>query len=240
MILILLIPHLSEYFRQAGPPIFYKMAYYAHIVVFNDIYKGEYMRTTTGQAATLTDAKLNQLLKLLSIGNHSERNQAIMAFSHYLALRAKELASLLVTDVIDGNGNIRDTLRLKASYTKGNKHRDLPVTNSKLRKILKLWITYRQKTDGILFNHNAPLFKSQKGDKFSANSMCIMINNLYKNNGFDGCTSHTGRRSAITKLVNKGISINKVKVIAGHASISTTIRYVDTDPIELGEIMKAL
>ena len=198
------------------------------------------MRTTTGQAATLTDTKLNQLLKLVSIGNHGERNQTIMAFSHFLALRSKELASLRISDVIDDEGNLRDVLRLKANYTKGNKHRDLPLTHIKLRKILKGWIDYRQKTDGALFNHNAPLFKSQKGDKFQANTMTRMINNLYRNNGFDGCTSHTGRRSAITKLVNKGISINKVKVIAGHASISTTIRYVDTNPIELGEIMKAL
>ena len=67
-----------------------------------------------------------------------------------------------------------------------------------------------------------------------------MINNLYRVNGFDGCTSHSGRRSLITKLVNKGISINKVKVIAGHNNIQTTMRYVNTDPIELGEIMKAL
>ena len=198
------------------------------------------MRTTTGQAATITDSKLNQLLKLVSIGKHGERNQTIMALSHYLALRSKELASLRISDVMDDKGNLREVLRLKANYTKGNKHRDLPLTHMKLRKILKEWISYRQNTDDILFNHNASLFKSQKGDKFQANTMTRMINNLYKNNGFDGCTSHTGRRSAITKLVNKGISINKVKVIAGHSSVSTTIRYVDTDPIELGEIMKAL
>ena len=67
-----------------------------------------------------------------------------------------------------------------------------------------------------------------------------MLNNLYKDNGFDGCTSHTGRLSAITKLVNKGISLNKVKIIAGHNNIQTTMRYVDTNPDELGEIMKAL
>lgn len=198
------------------------------------------MRTTTGQAATLTDTKLNQLLKLISIGNNSERNQTVMAFSHYLALRAKEIASLRISDVVDDHGNIRDTLRLKASYTKGNKHRNLPVTHPKLRKILESWINYRIETDGRLFASNAPLFKSQKGDAFSANTMTRMLNNLYKDNGFDGCTSHTGRRSAITKLVNKGISLNKVKVIAGHNNIQTTMRYVDTNPDELGEIMKAL
>lgn len=112
-------------------------------------FRGNLMRTTTGQAGTLTDNKLNQLLKLVSIGNHGERNHTIMAFSHYLALRAKELASLRISDVIDDKGNLRDTLRLKASYTKGNKHRNLPITHPKLRKTLEAWITYRKDTDGI-------------------------------------------------------------------------------------------
>lgn len=198
------------------------------------------MRNTTGQAETLTDLKLNQLLRLVLIGNHGERNTAILAFSHYLALRAKELASLRINDVIDEHSAIRDILRLKASYTKGNKHRNLPLINPKLRKILQEWIANRQLTDGSLFNHSAPLFKSQKGNRFTANTMARMINHLYKDNGFDGCTSHTGRRSAITKLVNKGISINKVQIIAGHSNIQTTMRYVDTNPIELGEILKFL
>jgi len=198
------------------------------------------MRTTTGQAATLTDTKLNQLLKLVSISNHGKRNETILALSHYLALRAKELASVRVADVMDADGRVSDVLRLQASYTKGEKHRDLPLTNPRIRKILQEWISCRQKTDGALFNRNAPLFKSQKGLAFSANTMARMINNLYRVNGFVGCTSHTGRRSAITKLVNKGISLNKVKIIAGHNNIQTTMRYVDTNPDELGEIMKAL
>jgi integrase/recombinase XerD len=198
------------------------------------------MRTTTGQAATLSDIKLNQLLKLLSIGNNGKRNETILALSHYCALRAKEVAALRISDVVDKQGKLQDVLRLQACYTKGNKHRDLPLTNTKLRKHLQEWIRYRQNTDGTLFNHKAPLFKSQKGLGFSANSMARMINNLYKDNGFEGCTSHTGRRSLITKLVNKGISLNKVKIIAGHNNIQTTMRYVDTNPDELGAILKAV
>ena len=198
------------------------------------------MRTTTGQAATLTDSQLNQLFKRISVGNHAKRNETIIALSHYLALRAKELASLRISDVLDNNGKICTVLRLQACYTKGNKHRDVPISNTKLRKVLQEWISYRQKIDGALFNTDAALFRSQKGLKFTANSMTRMINLLYKNNGYENCSSHTGRRSAITKLVNKGISLNKVKIIAGHNNIQTTLRYVDTNPIELGEIMKAL
>jgi integrase/recombinase XerD len=198
------------------------------------------MRNTTGQAATISDNKLKQLFKLVSIGNHAKRNETIMALSHFLGLRSKELAALHVFDVIDANGNLCDVLRLQACYTKGNKHRDIPISNPKLRKILQGWISYRQKTDGTLFNRNSPLFRSQKGLAFSANSMTRMINNLYKNHGFEGCSSHTGRRSMITKLANKSIALHKIKILAGHSNIQTTLGYIDSNPDELGEIMKAL
>jgi len=58
------------------------------------------MRNTSGQAATISDTKLNQFFRLLSIGNHPQRNQAIIALSHYLALRAKEIACLRIHDII--------------------------------------------------------------------------------------------------------------------------------------------
>ena len=67
------------------------------------------MRTNSGQAATISDTKLNQFFKLLSIGNHPERNQAIIALSHYLALRAKEISCLRIHDILDAQGNILAT-----------------------------------------------------------------------------------------------------------------------------------
>jgi integrase/recombinase XerD len=89
-------------------------------------------------------------------------------------------------------------------------------------------------------NLNDPLFKSQKGFHFSANSMRILIRNIFKKGGseFDGCSSHSGRRTLITKVVNSGVSLNKVKEIAGHSSISTTLEYVDTNPNDLSVIMR--
>jgi len=198
------------------------------------------MRTKTGKAATISDTKLNQLFKLISVGNHAKRNQTIIALSHYLALRAKEMAALRISDITDAQGSLHSVLRLQAAYTKGNKHRDLPLTNLRLRKYLQGWIEYRQEIDGTVFNSDAPLFRSQKGLAFTANSMARMINNLYKANGFAGCSSHSGRRSVITKLANKGVSLHKIKILAGHANVQTTLSYIDTNPDELAEIMKVL
>ena len=42
-----------------------------------------------------------------------------------------------------------------------------------------------------------------------------------------GATSHSGRRSFITELAAKGISVRVLAELAGHQSIATTQRYID-------------
>lgn len=192
-------------------------------------------RNSTGKANTLSDLQFKKLIKLISIGNNAERNTTILYFSYYLGLRAKEISNIKIKDVSG-----KDILKLQASYTKGNKHRDIPLSNKTIQKVITLYIEYMKNSRGMLFNENNSLFCSQKGGKFSANAMVRLINNLYKDNGYDGCSSHSGRRSMITNLVNAGISINKVKTLAGHSNIQTTMEYVDTNMDDLSKVMAML
>ena len=56
---------------------------------------------------------------------------------------------------------------------------------------------------------------------------------LYRELGFEGCTSHSGRRTFITnaaRLVFKaGGSLRDVQQLAGHRSIEDTQAYIDGD-----------
>ena len=49
--------------------------------------------------------------------------------------------------------------------------------------------------------------------------------------GFNGCSSHSGRRGFITNAARKigtvGGSLRDVQLLAGHASLSTTQRYIE-------------
>jgi integrase/recombinase XerD len=51
----------------------------------------------------------------------------------------------------------------------------------------------------------------------------------------DGATSHSGRRTFITKLADKGVGVRVLMALAGHKSIATTQRYIEFNPT----IMKA-
>lgn len=205
---------------------------------FSDIHE-VLMRTKTGPAKILTTSEFRQLIKVVSASNHGLRNATILILSHYLGLRASEIAALKIEDVSDINCRIKSELSLIASYTKGNVHRDISLQHTKVRSSLEVWIKFRKEDDNI-FSLKSPLFASQKGGAFSANSMVRMINNLYQNSGLQGCSSHTGRRTMITKLATKGIDINSIRVIAGHQSITTTQRYIDHNPNKIAEIMKSL
>ncbi len=189
------------------------------------------------QAQTLSKLELQKVLNIIESGRNGLRNKTIILLTHYLALRAKEIASIKIDDVLDDNGNIKPVLQLKASYTKGEKHRDIPLSNTKVIKALAEWVQYRKDND-YEFTTDSPLFKSQKNKAFSNISMARMITNLYHDAGKTECSSHSGRRSMITKLANAGTDLNSIRVLAGHESVQTTQRYIDTNPDMLADIMK--
>ncbi len=63
------------------------------------------------------------------------------------------------------------------------------------------------------------------------NSTTHWFKRLYRTLGFDGCSSHSGRRTFITGAARKvsvaGGSLRDVQQLAGHASLQTTRRYVE-------------
>jgi integrase/recombinase XerD len=192
----------------------------------------------TGQAKVLDDKEIKQVLKVVEVGNHSRRNTAIVILSNYLGLRSKELAALKISDVTDHN-NIKKVLRLVAAYTKGAKHRDVSLENKAVIKALQDYLAERRDNNGM-FSLDSPLFKSQKGSNFSPNAMVRVLGAIYKNAGFNDASSHTGRRSLITKLAYNGIDLNSIRQIAGHSSIATTQRYINDNPHTIAEILKAI
>ena len=195
----------------------------------------------TGSAQVLSDQDLKIVLKVItsSDARRSRRNVAIVICSNYLALRAKELASLKIRDIYDGK-KIVDVLRLLASYTKGNKHRDISLTNKKVRDALENLITELKHQDGERFSLDSALFRSQKRGHFSANTIVQLLKNIYVSAGFKNASSHSGRRSLITKLADKGVSVNDIRLIAGHSSIATTQRYIQENPNKIANIMSAI
>jgi integrase/recombinase XerD len=171
-----------------------------------------------GQARTLTDAEFNWLLDQIQQRPHAKRNAMMLKMLHGAGLRVGELAALLVTDVVNVDGSIRDQVILLPHQTKGHQQR-IVYLNEKLKTELS---EYLQR------NHRSGyLFQSQKRDHFTANTLQAVVTSLYRRSGFGGCSSHSGRRSFITKLASAGVSARVLQELAGHRNLATTQRYID-------------
>jgi integrase/recombinase XerD len=194
---------------------------------------------TTGKARSISDDELKIVLKVTEQSRNARRNVAMLILSHYLGLRAKEMASLKISDVYDGTEIVK-TLRLVARYTKGLKHRDISLENKKVRKCLEDYIIYRKSCDRRDIWPTDPLFRSEQRGHFSPNAVSRLFIRLYSDAGIDHASSHSGRRSLITKLAYAGVDLNSIRQIAGHQDISTTQGYIDDNPQRMAEILKSI
>ncbi len=179
------------------------------------------------QAKTLTERELKLVLAHCATRHHATRDRLAVLLGHWAGLRAKEIAALKLSHVLDAEGAVRDSLTLTAEETKGGKARRVFLSTRLRREI----VFYTKSVQ--LRRVNTALLQSQKGDAFSANTMCQLLNGIYAACAIEGASSHSGRRSFITNLAVKGVGVKALAALAGHASISTTQRYIDVNDEQL-------
>ena len=184
---------------------------------------------TMAQAKTLTTAEIQRLLTHINTRKYAARNRSMMLLTHWAGLRIGEVACLRWSDVMNLDGTVKDEIRLLPDMTKG-RHARTVFANIKLREELQ---SYAAQTKCV--ERSYPFFASQKSIKsgFSANSLAQTFALLYAGAGLEGASSHSGRRTFLTTLANKGTAIHILKTLAGHRSISTTAAYLYSSPSQL-------
>jgi integrase/recombinase XerD len=173
------------------------------------------------QAKTLTEKEIRKVLNYIAIHKHAERNRAMLLITHLAGCRVGEVAALTIGDVWNPAGSINDEIRLKPEQTKGKYARTVFVPD-KLRRELIAYLATIDRGD-----ITKPLFSTQKRASFNANKLCQFFHHLYKQAGISGASSHSGRRTFITTLANKGVGVRVLMSLAGHRNIATTQAYID-------------
>ena len=191
-----------------------------------------------GKAKVLTESEICKVDHSLLKKSHAKRNAALLWCSFSLGLRAKELASLKVHHVLSAEGQLHDEINLSAAMTKGAKQRVVYITHPKLVQMLKDYLAERQEQESILFNREAPLFVSQKGGAFTPNTLQQLFHRMYEDAKIYGASSHSGRRTFATTLIEKGADIKAVSRLMGHASIAMTAQYVEDNPMRLKQMCR--
>ena len=181
------------------------------------------------QAKTLNPEDLEKVLSFINTQRHMVRNRAMMLLTHWAGLRIGEVAALRWMDVVMPSGQIKDEIRLLSRMTKNQTARTVYVSQ-RLKEELK-----RYSNQARCIERTYPFFASQKSPLkgFSANSLAQTFAQIYKSAGIEGASSHSGRRTFLTSLANKGTAIHILKTLAGHQSITTTAAYLYSSPAQL-------
>jgi integrase/recombinase XerD len=180
------------------------------------------------QAKVLSTDEVKRILAVIAQDRHADRNRMAFQFSLLAGLRACEIASLKISDVIDANGKPKSEIFLNASQTKGSKSRTIMVSNLLQKEVARYIATLEP------FKPSQPLIASQKSNKhFSPNTLVKLMASIYQDAGIDGASSHSGRRSFITTLAEKGVGARVLQHLAGHSSLATTQRYIEVNDLML-------
>jgi integrase/recombinase XerD len=175
------------------------------------------------QAKVLTEPEFKRVISVVAQGRLPERNRMAVMLSVLAGMRACEIAALTVGSVIDSRGVPKGEIRLTSAMTKGDAGRVVVVNQRLGREITRYADTLRDPRP------ERPFLRSQKsGCAFSANTLVQLFGRIYEAAGLEGGSSHSGRWTFISTLAAKGVSARVLQKLAGHSSLATTQRYIES------------
>lgn len=177
-------------------------------------------------AKVLTLGDVRRLQGRANRGRHALRNKVIVMLSFKAGLRACEIAGLDWTMVLAPGGRVAQWLMIADGIAKNGRGRRVP-----LHRELRAALERLHKREGQ--PKMGAVIRSQRGGHMTPRSVVNWFRATYDELGLQGCSSHSGRRTFITRsarLVAKaGGCLRDVQELAGHRAITTTERYIEGD-----------
>jgi integrase len=141
------------------------------------------------QAQRVTPPMLKRTLRHVARSALARRDKTMILLSVKAGLRACEVARLDWSMVLDARGKVADTLSVHDAIAKKRAGRRIPI-HTDLRCALQ----------SLLRQGDAagPVIQSARGGHLRPNSIVNWFVALFAELGFEGCSSHSGRRTFIT------------------------------------------
>ena len=187
-----------------------------------------------GQAITLNRRNHELFQAYLKDTRHSRRDRAIYLLTYRAGMRIGSVAKLRLDDVLDASGKVKKVVILRKDITKGQKTVSAYISHPELIEALEIWLEYRKE------NCREALFYSQKGAPFTPNNLSRAMLRHYKAAGFEGSSSHSGRRSFASNCLKNGMDVVALSKVMSHSSINTTMRYIHHDEGELLQLIESV
>ena len=178
------------------------------------------------QAKLLTSKMVAATIKHVRSKRYPARDTVMILFSVKAGLRAGEIAKVTWPMVLDANGKIGKTIELHNIAAKKLHGRTIPINHYLKKALYRLHRQQGKPSDGYVI-------VSERKRPMTPPSVVKWFKSIYAELGFDGCSSHSGRRSFVTRAARiihlVGGSLVDVQQLAGHHSLETTQAYIEGD-----------
>lgn len=181
----------------------------------------------TKRAKILTPEQFTKVLGYVADRSSQPlRDVVIFTLSYKAGLRAQEISGLNWEDMTDVEGKVRsDSFTVSAAIAKKGHMRQVPM-HAEVRDAL----VALQQASPCTGPRDA-LVAGIRVARMSPNYIAVYIKKLYTDMGFQGCSSHSGRRTFTTTLARTanqhGCSLRDVQKIVGHRFLDTTEKYIE-------------
>lgn len=177
------------------------------------------------RARVLDDTQIERVLAhIFATSNARASDEVKFLFSVYAGLRAAEIAGMTLDAVVDADDRISRHIIVGRHVAKGGRPRLIPM-HPLIRDALIRFRSEHPETRFLAFSNRSGVRRQ------NANAVKAWFLHLYQQVGLHGCSSHSGRRTFITRLARlanlHGTSLRDVQLLAGHARMETTAAYIE-------------
>lgn len=191
----------------------------------------------------LLEHEERELLKTLRDSKSAIRDRTIVELTLNTGLRVQEIRLLNVSDIWNGL-TPRSHLVVRPETAKRCKAREV-FLNSHIAKVLKEYIRWKREK-GESMEPEAPLFISKKGGRVGQRTLQDMAEKWFVKAGLVDAkgnalyTFHSLRHSFAMNLRRRGINLERIQRLLGHASLQATGIYLCPSKEDLIEACETL
>lgn len=153
----------------------------------------------------------SEQIQLIKENTNNDCENAIIHFLLSTGCRISEVCSVNRQDIDYAN------LKLEVNG-KGDKTRTVYIDNV-TAMMLKRYLASRKDIDPALFY-------SRNNQRFTPNGIRAMLKRIEERSHVPGIHPHRFRHTLATNLIDRGMSVQEVAVILGHANLDTTMTYI--------------
>jgi len=216
------------------------------------------------QATSLQSGQIRHLLRVTAAtSRHPERDTLVLLLGLTAGMRVTEIAQIEVQDVLFPSGALREEISLRAAITKGCRQRCIYLSDAKAVDALDQYLDYRvarrlrttvepsryrglEPASKLILTHKGYKFHlntkrrvswvGEPVDYLACDSLQAHVTKLYRDAGIRGGSSHSGRRTMASRLIQQGADVETVQLLLEHAELDHVRPYLEVSQNRLEEM----